>query len=640
MLKHFITLFFVGLVATSGFAKPIHLTLGSFDPAIEINNESQFIPGKKLYMLQLKAAITDKTKKIIEDQGVKLGRYIPDHTYIVKINSKAQFIKIQNLVSVNWIGAYFDEFKTLIDLAQLTQTDSNTKNEYNFITNFPYQKKGLLKRLKKLDPKARMTGKMLLTANITHQQLAKIIKSNLVHWVDMNTAIENDVDNARAQGGADYLELQRSQPNQFSGKGIRGHIYEGINPDHDAFQETAFRNKPIAVKGSRYSDHGQKTFGIVFGDGTGRADARGFLPKGQGYYTNNSQMTNRYRLVEELVNEHRVMFQTASWGNQRTRSYTSISAEMDRIIFDFDIPTTQSQSNAGNQDSRPQAWAKNVISIGAVYHGNNADPDDDSWSRGNASIGPAKDGRIKPDLIAYYDNITTTAASGYTNTFGGTSGATPIVAGHVGLALEMWTDGIFNNPLPNPEGDRFDNRPHFTTLKALLINTANQYEFSGIRHDKTRTHQGWGFPSLSNLYNNRENMLVINEDSVLANEQRDSYRVIVKEGSPQLKATLTFADPPGTPASSINRVNNLDLKATSPSGAIYWGNHNLKNANFSETGGSPDAIDTVENIIIANPEVGTWTVEVIATEINQDGHVETEEIDTDYALVVSGIDRQ
>ena len=40
--------------------------------------------------------------------------------------------------------------------------------------------------------------------------------------------------------------------------------------------------------------------------------------------------------------------------------YTTISAEMDDLLFIYDIAIAQSQSNAGNRSSRPQAWAKNV----------------------------------------------------------------------------------------------------------------------------------------------------------------------------------------------------------------------------------------------------------------------------------------
>ena len=37
---------------------------------------------------------------------------------------------------------------------------------------------------------------------------------------------------------------------------------------------------------------------------------------------------------------------------------------------------------------------------------------------------------------------------------------------------------------------------------------------------------------------------------------------------------------------------------------------------------------------------GTWKVRVIAKEVNQDGHIETEETDSDFALVVSGLKKQ
>ena len=64
-------------------------------------------------------------------------------------------------------------------------------------------------------------------------------------------------------------------------------------------------------------------------------------------------------------------------------------------------------SDSADADARPQAWAKNVISVGGVQHFNNSVSTDDSWLAGNGSIGPAQDGRNKPDLCAYYDSVWT-----------------------------------------------------------------------------------------------------------------------------------------------------------------------------------------------------------------------------------------
>jgi hypothetical protein len=66
-----------------------------------------------------------------------------------------------------------------------------------------------------------------------------------------------------------------------------------------------------------------------------------------------------------------------------------------------------------------------------------------------------------------------------------------------------------------------------------------------------------------------------------------------------------------------------------------YGNNGLRAGNFSTAGGSPNTIDTVENVILERPAAGTWTVEVLATQVNVDAHKETFATDADYALVVS-----
>src|SRR5205823_11453336 len=204
--------------------------------------------------------------------------------------------------------------------------------------------------------------------------------------------------------------------------------------------------------------------------------ARGMLPEGQGIFALNST-ANRAAHTQALVNPngpYRAVFQSNSWGNGLTTSYTAISAQMDDIVFDSDILICQSQSNDGTRNSRPQAWAKNILSVGGEFHRNTLSRADDAWNHG-ASIGPAADGRIKPDLSNYYDAIDTTSSNSdtsYTTSFGGTSGATPITCGNAGLLFEMWADGVFDGG-PGKNRDVFASRPHAATAKALLINTAD-----------------------------------------------------------------------------------------------------------------------------------------------------------------------
>jgi hypothetical protein len=321
-----------------------------------------------------------------------------------------------------------------------------------------------------------------------------------------------------------------------------------------------------------------------------------------------------------------------------------VSADADDIIFDHRIPWTQSQSNLGDQNSRPQAWAKNIFSIGGVQHFDNSNPADDSWAAGGASTGPAADGRIKPDLCAYYDSILTsdlTGAAGYSTnnwqtSFGGTSGATPIVAGHNAIAIQMYTDAIFGNPLPVPGGTRFQNRPLAQTLKALQIANAQQYPFTSTSTDNRRQHQGWGFPSLRNMYDNRTRTYIVPETDVLTQGFGRVHTLVVPAAQPELKVCMTFVDPAGNPASALARINDLTLRVTSPTGTVYWGNNGLSAGNYSTAGGSPNTVDTVESVFVQNPAAGTWTIDVIATLVAQDAHIATPAVDATYALCCVG----
>jgi len=183
----------------------------------------------------------------------------------------------------------------------------------------------------------------------------------------------------------------------------------------------------------------------------------------------------------------------------------------------------------------------------------------------------------------------------------------------------------------------FNFRPHFTTVKALMINTARQHDFSGLTHDMTRVHQGWGMPSVKDLYDQRGQIMVIDEDHVLSELEGRTYQVFVPPGTPEFRATMVYADQEAVPGASVDRINSLDLRVMSPNQVEYFGNNGLMANMYSTSGGVANDLDTVENVWIQNPVSGTWLVTVRAAALRLDGHTETPGIDADYALVVNGI---
>lgn len=475
----------------------------------------------------------------------------------------------------------------------------------------------------------------ILEAHLTPEQVRQVAAHPHVMGIDRKGDPSTDMNNARALMGANYLEGLTG----WTGQGIRAEVMDGgLDVSH---VDWPAGRTPILHGNVGSDSHGTCTFGINFGGGAsaGGLSTRGMLPSAQGIIASYGSLGNRYTHTAQCVNStYRCVYQSNSWGDPWTTTYTSISQEMDDIIFLNDFSILQSQSNNGNQSSRPQAWAKNVISVGGLYHNNDQIDSNDSWS-GGASIGPASDGRIKPDIACWYDQVWTSDEDpgGYANGddytgFNGTSSATPIVAGHLGLIYQMWHEDAFGN---NPTGaEPFYSRPHNTLAKALLLNTSAQWTFSGPAHDRTRTHQGWGRPDLDTLYDDRAELFYVNEEMVLGEGGVANWTVTVPAGQPEFRATLVYADRAGTTNGGMHRINDLSLRVTDPNGTIYWGNNGLNVATVSSSGGVSNVKDTVEQVILANPAAGAWIVDVFADEVNQDTHLETPALDADFALVV------
>lgn len=631
--------------AETGFARVretdhlVHMKRGVFDPLLGAPSfeESPWNASGDLHLVQFVCPPLVEFRQAVQELGAEVLDFIPEHTRLLRMDAET-LGQVRDLPFVRWVGPYHGDYRLedeLLSALKSKELEALTRCQVEVFEEGLAEKSLVATLIESQGGQvtALHSEDFLLEAQLTPELLQALAVHDSVLWIDRYQAPEEDLNHVRNLGGANQLESLEG----FTGQGVRGEVLDGnVRASHIAFQ-----SNPLILHGSKAgsSDHGTKVTGIIFGDGSGQISARGLLPDGQGIFADHEFLSNRASHTAQLLTApYFAVFQSNSWGSGLTVNYTSLSSQLDNITFNNDITILQSQSNEGTQSSRPQAWAKNVISVGGVYHNNNSNPNDDSWS-GSASIGPAADGRIKPDLCFWYDSIWTTdneSDSDYNNSFCCTSAATPCVAGYVGLVQQMWSEGIFGNfPVGNSV---FDRRAKATTVRALMVNSATQYSFNGLNHDRTRTHQGWGVPDVGTLHDNRKSVLIIDESEVLSEGQVHSYQVNLLPGQTDFKATLVFLDPAGTTSSSQHRVNDLSLRVTSPNNTIYWGNNGLLSGNWSSSGGSSNKIDVIENVFVQNAQAGTWTVDVLADEINQDSHVETGALDADYSLVVSGVE--
>lgn len=613
-----------------------------FDPKVglpAIPDRLQAAEGSSLFVVQFETQSLSGYRRAIEAVGGEILSYIPNNAHVVRMDAEARQA-VETMAFVRFVGSYEPAFRIdpVVTRRLLSNVLGTTRYNILLADKSPNNKDVAADDIRAIGGIVHEyePGGRLIEATLTPDQLVRMASNNNVLWIDLWGPMEPDMDIARVFHGTNNLEtLTGGNPAGYTGEGVRGMVRDTeLRTTHQEFTHMP----PIVLAGAPSGFHGTAVFGIIFSRGF-NAQARGVIPDAQGVFRPGlTTGATRYAQTQEAINNHHVVFETNSTGSPQVTTYTAVSADMDTLIFDLNITVCQSQSNTNSQLSRPQAWAKNIVSVGALNHMNTVTPNDDVW--GGASFGPASDGRLKPDLASFYDAIFTTSNSSnasYIPDFGGTSGATPITCGHFGLIYQMWSLGVFNNTAYGT--DVFSSKCNAMTAKALMINRALQWSFSGTGHNRSRYKQGWGHAQIDDVWLYRDKGFIVDQTDVLQELGVKQYRMWVPVGEPSLNATLVYRDLAGNPSvQSQHRVNDLTLRVVDPGGNVYWGNNGLAAAMTSPIGGAANIKDTVENVLVANPTSGVWTVEVSAPELNGDTHPQTVGVeDADYALVVTGV---
>lgn len=611
-----------------------------FDPKTTLPNVPSRLKSpvtSQLFVVQFQTQSLEPYRRAIREAGGTIVSYIPNNAYVVKMDPEAREA-VEHMNFVRYVGNYDPAFRIDPNISRklLTNTLGTARYAILLTDKSPDNKDvaaGMIRDIGGIVHEYEPGGKMI-EATLTPTQLVRVAGMDTILWMDLWGPMEEDMDIARNFHGTNNLEaLTGGNPAGLTGEGVIGMVRDTeLRTTHQEFTHIP----PIVLAGTTSSAHGTSVYGIIFARGANPA-ARGVIPDAQGVFRGGlTTGATRYSQTQQAINNNHVVFETNSTGSPQITTYSSISAEMDTLIFDLNILVCQSQSNTGNQNSRPQAWAKNMVSVGGISHFNTLTPNDDQWT--SASIGPASDGRLKPDLASFYDSIFTSTNSSNTayTQFGGTSGATPITCGHFGLIFQMWSLGVFNNTAYGT--DVFTSKCNAMTAKALMINRARQWVFPGGLNVQRR-QQGWGHAQVDDVWLYRDKGFVVDQTDVLQELGVKQYRLWVPAGEPSFNATMVYRDLAGNPAvQSQHRVNDLTLRVVDPGGNVYWGNNGLAAAMTSPIGGVANTKDTVENVFVANPASGVWIVEVSAPELNGDTHPQTVGVeDADYALVVTGV---
>ncbi len=358
--------------------------------------------------------------------------------------------------------------------------------------------------------------------------------------------------------------------------------------------------------------HGTHTAGTAAGENVdpGFPQHRGMAPKARlscsSYYdlhgaTGDTVASNLAEFFA-LAHADGARIHTNSWGDDTRFDYTAWCVDIDTFSRQHeDDLVVFSATNLATL--RTPENAKNCLAVGATLR------PPSQGVRSSGGTGPTADGRRKPEVYAPgRDTRSALVGECATGASTGTSMAAPAVAGGAALVREYFRRGFHPTGSPWPAHERI---PTGALLKAVVINSA--VDMTGEVGYPSNV-EGWGRILLDDaLYfpgdARRLWLRDVRHAQGLGTGQQDVWRFEVASSAQPLKVTLVFVDQPAAPGAGLTPVNDLDLEVQGP-GGLYRGNVIDTLTGQSLTGGSPDALNDVERVLLAAPPPGEYTVRV------------------------------
>ncbi|WP_153801077.1 S8 family peptidase [Foetidibacter luteolus] len=323
-----------------------------------------------------------------------------------------------------------------------------------------------------------------------------------------------------------------------------------------------------------------------------------YTGKGVAYRANltSSDFTNLLPDSDDTYSNYSISVQNHSYGTGIENYYGADAAAYDETATRHpSLVHVFSAGNSGDKTSDTGVYkgianyanitgsfkmAKNIITVGSIDSFYHVLP--------LSSRGPAFDGRVKPELVAYGTD--------------GSSGAAAIVSGTALLLQQAYKQKHGHLP-PGP------------IVKALLLNTADDVAAKGIDYQS-------GFGSLNALRALEENQAQHFTFDSLSTGETKQYSLQLPANAVNLKVLVCWADPPATPNSYKALVNDLDLQLVNTltneiHQPLVLNAFPLKDSLQQQARPGRDSLNNVEQVTILHPGAATYQVQVSGRDVPQ-----------------------
>ena len=608
MRNSILSLVFLLLISTLSYAQqatPLRLQAVSLtaDAAKALSHRARSAQSWEEYTFQgetfLIVQFADLPSKVErenwEEQGLRFIQYLPDQSYLVGLSGRLSPADLPFPILLPMLGTF--------KIARSCTTAINRSSGAVKIAVHPmpgYDARELLSELPAaFKPEKHQKG---FLEGIVEVEAIPAIAAHPGVWL-IEVAEQAPVPEGLQNGAVVGAPIMHNiAEGIFTGE----QVVIGIADDGNVFHKDLKNRLIVDLSDDFGTSHGEMTTSIAAGAGNLLPEAQGLAPAAKVHLSFILDYLHHEAAVENY-NQHRVTITSTSYGDGCGGFYSSKAAALDDQMHFFPVLMHCFSAGNGGGSTCSEVYgliefdqvmsfanltggrkaAKNGLTVGNV--------DTDGILAQSSSIGPAEDGRLKPDIVAVGQNaIANGPGNGYI-TASGTSASAPVIAGILARLTQAYR-ALFGNQ-----------DPPSALLKAALLNGARD-----IGRPGPDFQHGWGLADAGSALKMIQNQQFYS--TKLSHGGERTFSLVVPEGASAVKVMAVWHDVAGAPIAEKALVNDLDLRVLGPEGQLY---HPLVLSSYphpdSLTANAKPGVDrlnNVEQVVIKDPAPGNYTIKL------------------------------
>lgn len=544
--------------------------------------------GWHYMLIQFSSIPLESEKASWLQQGVHLLHYIPDYAWFVKIDS-THYIESYSTLPILKFSPILQEWKASDELIQAFTENPGDDLAVKILPIEPSELNNIVGISSAMNINQIEREYFWMNSKINSSQFQSLLEHPLIRYIELQET-EPEEESVLLESQITMSSYISDNPGKnlfFNGEGVKIGVNEADavalsdNPDYRSRINRSFE--------ASTTTNNHKT-----GVARRMASAGNIDPINRGAAFGSTLYSGGLDFQTSAQTDITLINRSVGWGCPTgTSNYNAFASFQDFLVRTY--PTFTVSYSAGNIGATDcyagfSNWgnitglnkmAKNIFVVGSINYENEL--------TNFSSRGPAKDGRILPNLVAVGP--------------GGTSHASPNLSGVFAQLNQVYR---FHNNGVIPESG---------LLKAVLMNTCDDMENPGPDFQT-----GYG-----KINARRAHDVIANnyfESNTVSHSDSNTHFINCPADLKELKVMLYWTDYEATAGiSSKTIVNDLDLVVKTPNGQslLPWvlnPNFNLLTIN-TPAQRAVDTLNNVEQVTIKDPSSGTYEIKVHGTTVPQ-----------------------